>query len=123
MADRVAHFEIPSNDPARSMRFFETIFGWHFQEFGKDGYWLAISGDESTPGINGAIMRPVAPGQPIVNTINVDDIDKKLQQVEELGGKLVKPKWLVPEVGWLAFFSDPDGNMHGIMQPIESSKK
>ena len=116
MSNRVTHFEIPSANPERSRNFFKDVFGWTFQQMSNEPYWFAISGDEKTPGINGAIMKEVAPGQPVINTITVDDIDSMLIKVAEQGGKVVKPKWPIPNIGWIAFFSDPDGNMHGIMQ-------
>jgi hypothetical protein len=98
------------------MLFFKNTFGWEFKQFGNEPYWLAISGDEKSPGINGAVMKKIAPGQPVINTITVDDIDKALKSIEQNGGKVVKPKWKIPGAGWLAFFADPDGNMHGVMQ-------
>ena len=122
MNNRVTHFEIPSANPERSMSFFKEVFGWTFQQMSNEPYWFAISGDEKTPGINGAIMKEVAPGQPVINTITVDDIDNMLTKVAEQGGKVVKPKWPIPNIGWIAFFSDPDGNMHGIMQPDAKTK-
>jgi predicted enzyme related to lactoylglutathione lyase len=122
MSNRVTHFEIPSANPGQSMNFFKEVFGWTFQQMGNEPYWFAISGDEKTPGINGAIMKEVAPGQPVINTITVDNIDDILIKIAEQGGKVVKPKWAIPNVGWIAFFSDPDGNMHGIMQLDTNAK-
>jgi uncharacterized protein len=116
MSNRVTHFEIPAANPGECMEFYSSVFGWQFRQFGTEPYWLAISGNESTPGINGAIMKEIAPGQPVVNTITVDDIDAMLEKVVKHGGRIHKPKWAIPSVGWLAFVADPQGNMHGIMQ-------
>jgi predicted enzyme related to lactoylglutathione lyase len=49
------------------MKFFKEVFGWTFEQFGNERYWLAISGDESTPGINGAVMKKVEQEQPVCN--------------------------------------------------------
>jgi len=89
---------------------------------GGESYWFAISGDESTPGINGAVMKEVGPGQPVINTIEVDDIDAMSQTIIEQGGKIVKPKRAVLTIGWIAFFSDPEGNMHCILQPDANAR-
>lgn len=114
--NRVTHFEIPSNDLPVSMKFYAEVFGWQFQQFGNQEYWLAISGDDSSPGINGAIMKPVEQGQPMCNTISVENLDETILQILAAGGKIVKPKFSVPTYGWLAFFSDPEGICHGIVQ-------
>jgi len=122
MSNRVVHFEIPASDPLRCMSFFKDVFGWRFQQMGGESYWFAISGDESTPGINGAVMKEVGPGQPVINTIEVDDIDAMSQTIIEQGGKIVKPKRAVLTIGWIAFFSDPEGNMHCILQPDANAR-
>jgi len=122
MNNRVTHFEIPANDPEKALNFFKTVFGWNFQQFGKDEYWIAITGDEKTPGINGAIMKKRDPNQPIVNTIQVENLDKHVVKIQNAGGKIVVPKMPVPTVGWLAYFTDPEGNIHGIWQVDPSAK-
>ena len=122
MNNRVVHFEIPCDDPERTMAFFQNVFGWTFQQFGDEPYWMAMTGDENTPGINGGIMKKRDPGQPIVNSIDVPDIDAYMQKVEKAGGKIVVPKMPIPSVGWLAYFTDPDGNIHGIYQNDPAAK-
>lgn len=117
MSNRVTHFEIPSDDPEANMKFFSEVFGWTFKQDGDRPYWFAISGDESTPGINGAVMKKRVEGQPLVNSIQVDHIDDAAYAIEKAGGKIVIPKWPIPGYGFIAFFADPDGNMHGIAEP------
>ncbi|KIO75459.1 glyoxalase [Pedobacter lusitanus] len=120
--NRVTHFEIPSEHPEVSMKFFADVFGWKFEQFCEQQYWLAISGDESTPGINGAIMKPVERNQPVCNTINVQNLDETIQKIEKAGGKIVKPKFAIPSYGWLAFFMDTDGNCHGIVEEDKAAR-
>ena len=43
-------------------------------------------------------------------------MDETISAIEKAGGKIVVPKMAIPAVGWLAYFTDPDGNIHGIMQ-------
>jgi predicted enzyme related to lactoylglutathione lyase len=122
MSNRVTHFEIPSDDPEKSMKFFRDVFGWTFQQFGTETYWMAMSGDEKTPGINGAIMKKRDANQPIVNSIMVAGIDEYIKKIERSGGKIVVPKMAIPRVGWLSYFTDPDGNIHGIWQNDPEAK-
>jgi uncharacterized protein len=114
--NRVVHFEIPSSDPEKSMEFYGKVFGWTFGQFGTFPYWLATTGNESAPGINGAIMTRRDPGQPVTNSISVIDIDDAIQKVEGSGGKLIVKKIAFPGIGWAAYFSDPDNNIFGLWQ-------
>jgi len=34
----------------------------------------------------------------------------------------MKPKFAVPSIGWVAYFTDPDGNPHGIIQGERNAK-
>lgn len=122
MSNRVVHFEIPCNDPQKTMDFFKAVFGWDFQQFGTEEYWTVTTGDSKVPGINGGIMKKRDPKQPVVNSIDVADLDKAVEKVESSGGKIVVPKMPIPTVGWLAYFTDPDGNIHGMYQHDPSAK-
>jgi len=116
MSNRVVHFEIPCDDPEKTMKFFSEAFGWTFQQFGNVEYWSATTGDEKSPGINGGIMKKKDPRQPIANSIEVINLEEAIAKVENAGGKIVVPKMAIPSVGWLAYFTDPDGNIHGLYQ-------
>ena len=119
---RVVHFEIPSDNPENSVEFYSKCFGWTVNQWGAEAYWLATTGEEDKPGINGAIMKKRDPAQPVVSTIEVDSIDKAIFRIENYGGKIVVPKMAVPTVGWLAYFKDPDGNIFGVMQNDAAAK-
>lgn len=116
---RVTFFELSVDDPKRAMKFYETVFGWKFQKYGDEDYWLITTGDQKELGINGAIRPREAKTPNLVNTIGVKDIDKAIRDVETNGGKLVIPKTEIPMQGTLAYVLDSEGNMHGIMQPVK----
>lgn len=116
MSNRVVHFEIPCNNPEKTMEFFKEAFNWSFQEFMPGEYWIAMTGDEQKPGINGSVMKKKDPNQPLVNSIDVVNMDEAIAKIEKAGGQIVVPKMPIPTVGWLAYFKDPDGNIHGIYQ-------
>ena len=59
-------------------------------------------------------MKRKQPGQPIVNSIQVENLEQSISKIESLGGKIVVPKMPIPTVGWLAYFTDPEGNIHGL---------
>src|SRR5689334_5040410 len=122
MSNRVVHFEIPSDNPEKAIDFYKNAFGWTFQKFGDEAYWLAMTGDEKEPGINGAVMKRKDSRQPMVNSIKVADIDTSIKQVEAAGGTIVVPKETIPTVGFLAYFMDPDKNIQGLWQEDRNAK-
>ena len=122
MNNRVVHFEIPCNDPEKTMEFFSKVFGWKFKQFGNEPYWITTTGDENSPGINGGVMKKRDPKEPVANSINVENIDEHIKKIEEGGGKIVVQKMAIPTVGWLAYFTDPDGNIHGVYQDDPGAK-
>jgi predicted enzyme related to lactoylglutathione lyase len=118
---RPIHFEIHASDPERVLAFYRDLFGWTFKRWGEQPYWLATTGDGA--GIDGAVVErrgsPPAAGQPVnafVVTVGVDDVEAAATLAEEAGGTVVVPRQPVPGVGWLAYVTDPDGNLLGLMQ-------
>lgn len=122
MSNRVTYFEIPSANPDTSRRFYKQAFGWRFEQWGAQDYWFAYTGADEERGINGAVMKEIGPQQPVINTITVENIDKTIAEIEQAGGKIVKEKRAIPAVGWLAFFTDPDDNIFGILQEDKNAE-
>ncbi len=114
---RITHFEIPSENPEVSMKFYADTFGWVFQQFGEQQYWMVTTGSDDQAGINGAIMKQNHPDQPVTNSIHVQNIDDSVKMIETNGGTIVVPKMAIPTVGWVAYFKDPDQNIFGVWQP------
>ena len=113
---KVVHFEIPATDPGKTVDFFARVFGWKFNKWGDMEYYLSDSGPSEEPGIEGAVMQGNSPDQPIVNTIQVDDINETIRKIKENGGKVVVPKQSVPGIGIHCYFKDPSGFIHGALQ-------
>lgn len=121
---RVVHFEIHAGDPERAITFYQKLFGWTFQKWdGPMEYWMVVTGEESSPGINGGLVRRQGEidGQAVIAyvcTVDVADIDASIAAAEANGGKLALPKMEIPGVGWLAYYKDTEGNIFGMMQAI-----
>ena len=116
--ERVVHFEIPSDDPRRAMEFYTNVFGWTFSQFPGNEYWLVKTGADS-PGIDGGIMKKRDANQPMVNTIEVVNLDASLKRIVQFGGTIVVEKFPIPELGFQAFFKDADGHIFGVIEPIK----
>ena len=117
----VAHFAINADDVNRARRFYERVFGWKFEPWGPPGFFQIQTAAGSKPGILGALQkrRELVPGQPTIGyecTISVADVDAVAATVVANGGTILIPRTLIPTVGYLIFFRDPEGNVAGAMQ-------
>ncbi len=122
MGNRVIHFEIPSDDPKKAVKFYEEVFGWSFNNWGGQTYWLATTGGDTEPGINGAILKREAPVTGISNTIGVDSIRDTIEKIKKHGGEVLSEIMPVQGVGWVAYFRDMDGNVFSVMQSDTNAK-
>ena len=121
--NRVVHFEISAEKPEEVISFYEKAFNWRFEKWGGPmQYWMIMTGDEKKPGIDGGLKMRDEMGTNTVNTIDVADIDESIENVTKNGGKITVPKIAIPDVGWIAYFADPQGNVFGIMQSDRTAK-
>lgn len=112
MADPVIHFEIIGKDAPRLQRFYAELFGWAVDADNPLGYGLVPAEDG---GIGGGI-GPTQDGAPATRFyVGVPDLQAALDAAAGLGGTVVMPPMEVPGGPLLAFFSDPDGNVIGLM--------
>jgi len=117
----VAHFAINADDENRARRFHERVFGWRFEPWGPPGFFQIQTAAGGKPGILGALQkrRELVPGQPTIGyecSISVADVDAVAATVVANGGTILIPRTLIPTVGYLIFFRDPEGNVAGAMQ-------
>jgi uncharacterized protein len=119
--NHVAHFAINADDVSRARSFYGKVFGWRFEAWGPPGFFQIQTADGGTPGPLGALQkrRELITGQPTVGfecTVAVADVDAVAAAVVANGGTILIPKVLIPTVGHLIFFRDPEGNAVGAMQ-------
>ncbi|NWG36331.1 VOC family protein [Nitrososphaera sp.] len=120
---RPIHFDLTADDPKRAMRFYETVFGWKFQKWdGPMEYYMATTGSDKEPGINGGISKKGESGMPNMNTIGVPDVEQFSKKIQSNGGKILQPKTPIPGVGWFATCQDTEGNIFGIIQDDKNAK-
>lgn len=119
---RVIHFEIGAEDPERTQAFYADALGWTVSKWdGPVDYWLATTGGQDEPGINGAFMHARPDWQRVVHTVDVEDLNATIAKVEANGGKLVQARMAVPGVGYMAYCQDPEGVIFGLMQADEGA--
>lgn len=120
---RVIHFEIHCEDPERAIPFYQKLFGWQFHHWeGPWDYWLITTGENDQPGINGGMLRRMGAvdGQCVIAyvcTVGVESVDESIEKALSLGGQIALAKQEIPNVGWLVYCKDTEGNIFGMLQP------
>lgn len=126
MDNTIVHFEIPANDIEKLKEFYSNLFKWKIEKSpGPIEYWLieTVPVDEKMqplrPGVNGGMYKKERPEFKPVNYISVESIDRCIEKVKNLGGKIIQPKQEVQNVGWIAVALDPEGNQFAMLQPMQ----
>ena len=107
----IAYLEFPSHDVAASKRFYASLFGWSFQDYGPNYATFSEAGMEG--GFNGESgERTKAP----LAVLQTDNLEAMLASVQAAGGAITVP--IFPFPGGRRFhFTDPSGNELAVMQP------
>jgi len=122
MSGRVVHFEIPFDDGERARAFYAEVFGWQLMAIPEMGYTLAATGPSGDSGpeesgfINGGLMERQGPFTAPNLVIDVENLEKALKAVTDAGGKTVVERQAVGEMGFTAYFTDPEGNLIGLWE-------
>lgn len=115
-ANAINWFEIPAKDINRAMKFYETVFdikmevmdmmgmkmsGFPYEPMGGKVGGALVQGEMHKPGMDGTVIY-----------MNANpDLAPALSRVEKAGGKVLMPKTqITPEIGYMAFFVDTEGN-------------
>lgn len=84
MTGEATWFEMGVPDTTRAQDFYGTLLGWTFESMGEGG--AVIRTPEGRAG-----LHPRDDARQIVMYFRVDDIDTSVQQVRELGARLMIP--------------------------------
>lgn len=109
----IVHIEIAAKDREAAGKFYSDVFGWNVQQMPEMNYATFEAEGGPGGGLNPVENNPPAP---VMVYINTDDIDATLKKIQELGGKVLRPKDVVPGMGQFAFFSDPSGTPLAVWQ-------
>ena len=124
------HQELQTSDAEAAKAFYSKVFGWQMMDMPMpEGTYTMVSGPA---GPIGGIVKAM-PGVPTgwIGYVGVDSVDKTSDAVTAAGGKVTMDKQEVPgpdgkPMGWLAWFTDPQGVTFAVWQdgaPRAASKK
>jgi predicted enzyme related to lactoylglutathione lyase len=113
---KICYLEIPTTDIPRSVRFYESVFGWKTRKRG-DG---ATAFDDAVGEVSGSWVtgRKPSPDPGLLLYVMVDSVSATIDVITRTGGRIVQPVGGdAPEI--TARFADPDGNVLGLYQEPE----
>ncbi|MBO0888100.1 VOC family protein [Candidatus Bathyarchaeota archaeon] len=121
---RVVHFEIPADNVERAKSFYKQAFGWDISQYPGMEYHGIVTTEtdqqtrmpKAVGAINGGLTKRNNEVKSTVITVDVQDIDAALKNIEKLGGRTVQKKQPVADMGFTAYFKDPEGNVVGLWQ-------
>ena len=121
MANNVVHFAIAADDLDRARRFYEAVFGWHFEGWGPPGFFRIHTGTADDPGIEGALHGRAEPltgtgMRSFECTVAIDDVVSVRDAVTANGGTVLLEGYDIPTVGTLVQFVDTEGNVVSAMR-------
>ena len=110
MPNPVVHFEISGKDGPKIQQFYGDAFGWSVDASNPMGYGIV---EAQEGGIAGGITGADNPG--VTFYVQVDDLVAALEKIGSLGGKTVMDVTTIPGMVTMALFSDPEGNVVGLV--------
>lgn len=122
------HFEIYVADVEQGKAFYGGLLGWAFapMEGGESADYNLVESDTLGEGLTVGMMRrpdtPHAPGSAVrggTMTFDVADCDERYAWAMANGGSEALPPTDFPGVGRCAYVEDGQGNIVGIVTPIE----
>ena len=125
----ISWFELPATDLDRAQKFYEAIFEMTMVPLNLGNLQMRLFPlQDPRTGIGGAInkaegfYKPSATDGPLVYLNANPDVQQVLDRVEAAGGKVVVPKTEIsPEYGYMAVFTDSEGNRVGLHSVPSSS--
>ena len=122
MEHNIVWFEIPADDVERARKFYNKLFGWKINKFpGGMEYWhIDTGGPDDSP--DGGMMPRQNENHAPTNYINVPSVDKFVDKVQKLGGKVCMGKTAVPSMGYFAVCLDTENNPFAVWERSESAK-
>jgi predicted enzyme related to lactoylglutathione lyase len=118
MKNAINWFEIPVKDFNKAKAFYETILGAKLQVMEAMGMKSAFFPADLQNGIGGCLIEgpgyEPSPKGSLVYLNGGDDLSVPLSKVEAAGGKILLPKTAIGPNGFMAHFTDTEGNKVGL---------
>jgi predicted enzyme related to lactoylglutathione lyase len=123
--DKIVHFEIPVDQIERAKKFYGQVFQWDISGVPGMSYHMVtttpVSEDfrpKETGAINGGMFERDDTLRSPVLVVNVKEIKAAVDRIKGAGGTILKEPYQVGNMGIVAYFKDPEGNVLGVWQDL-----
>lgn len=114
MSHPVMWFEVLGNDGGKLRQFYGDLFGWSFDVIAPEDYGLVkTASSRGIPGGVGTAKSGMASW--VTFYTETPDVTASLNKAQSLGGKIVVPRTVTPDVV-LGIFEDPEGHTIGLVE-------
>jgi predicted enzyme related to lactoylglutathione lyase len=112
--------ELMTTDPAAAERFYGNVVGWKSANYENDpNYKTWMAGGQARGGLMAQrVEGGTGPKPQWFNYIGTPNVDETVRQAVELGGRVMRPAWDIPQVGRIAFLTDPQGAPFALLAPL-----
>ena len=123
MSGEMRHIEMFTDDVKKARAFYDGLFQWEFKELNL--CHAAFMRWEVCCGLDGVFRQKECEGDDDIpgpiNYITVEDVDQICERIEKFGGEIIYCSEELQKGGpRIALFADPDGNVLGLWQTINS---
>lgn len=103
----INYVELPSSNLPATKEFFETVFGWSFEDYGPEYTAFTKSGLDG--GFFKSDKHSTTENGSTLIVIYSKDLESTQTEIKKAGGKITKPIFSFPG-GRRFHFTDPNGN-------------
>ncbi len=112
----INYIELPLVDHAKTKEFYESVFGWKFQDWGPEYMCFQEAGIDIGFGKG---PTPAASSTGVLVVVQTADLEKAESRIKEFGCEVVTEVFEFPG-GRRFHFADPNGNVLAVWTPTES---
>lgn len=113
--EKINYVEFPSNDIDATKKFFNSVFGWSFADYGPE--YSAFKNEGLDGGFYKSDLTVSTKNGSALIVFYTKDINETQTKIKSAGGLIIKPVFSFP--GGLRFhFSDPSGNEYAVWSDI-----
>ena len=123
MGHPVVHFEVMGEDGPALQSFYGDMFGWEFQQppAETESDYATVDREQNLgsngEGVGGGIGTHPMGEKHLTFYVETPDVEASLAKAEELGGKRVMGPAEPMEGLVIGLFTDPEGNLVGVVKP------
>ena len=123
MKNTINWFEIYTSDFQRAKKFYTEVFQCELTDIAVNNekhsqmQYATFPGERNNGGASGALVK-LDVAEPGVGGTMIyfasEEIDPELSRAEAAGGKVIRPKQDIGDLGFIALIQDTEGNMIGL---------